>query len=410
MIAWAIAGAITSAATTALHGYAAYCALLVGLSRCVPARRAAPAVAPEALPRFLVIVPAHDEEAVIEQTVQGLRGADYPAGRLCVFVVADHCSDATATLARRAGACVLERSRGPRGKSAAVLEAIEAASDLGPFDALAVFDADNEVDRGFFRAVARRLSAAESVVQGRVDSKNPGTSWVAASSALGFHAIAAVSQTPRERLGLSCPLMGTGWAARFEIGREALGALTSLTDDLELGAYLAGRSVRVAYEDRAVVFDEKPVALETALSQRHRWMQGRWSVAMEHVPKLLRHAMTTRGADRLRALDVAVQLIGPSLLFTAVVLGAVATADLGLRGLAPRAFTATPRPAPWASLGAAALYYVLPAVLMTRFEVRPAVWRFYAVQPLYLVLSLPLAVTGFLGRRSRRWRRTTHGA
>src|SRR5690348_7523214 len=58
-------------------------------------------------PALAVLVPAHNESAVISRTLanikQQLRGADR-----CV-VVADNCTDNTASLAREAGAEVVER-------------------------------------------------------------------------------------------------------------------------------------------------------------------------------------------------------------------------------------------------------------------------------------------------------------
>src|SRR5579863_9902131 len=59
--------------------------------------------------RFDLIVPAHDEAAVIAGVVASLRKLHWPADGSRVIVVADNCSDATADLARAAGAEVLER-------------------------------------------------------------------------------------------------------------------------------------------------------------------------------------------------------------------------------------------------------------------------------------------------------------
>ena len=56
--------------------------------------------------RFLIAIPAHDEERVIARTVQRLRELDYPSDLYAIHIVADHCSDATAALARQAGAVV----------------------------------------------------------------------------------------------------------------------------------------------------------------------------------------------------------------------------------------------------------------------------------------------------------------
>src|SRR5215467_8735047 len=48
---------------------------------------------------FAILIPAHDEELLIAQTVRSARSIDYPQDKFKVFVVADNCSDATATKA-----------------------------------------------------------------------------------------------------------------------------------------------------------------------------------------------------------------------------------------------------------------------------------------------------------------------
>jgi len=389
--------------TIPLHAFGLYAIGLMGLARLRRAeRRGQP---PDKAPRIALVVVAHDEEQVIVDSVKSLVGQRYPTGAFETLVVADRCTDRTAELARAAGARVLERNDGPGGKSAAVKFGVEAILGEG-FDALGIFDADNLADPNFVEAVAARL-ANERVVQGFVDSKNPSASWIAGSSALGFWAIAEGAQAPRERLGLSTPLMGTGFVIEMGLARQALTAGGGLTDDLDLAARLAPLGVRVAYEPRARTVDEKPTRLATAVAQRQRWMQGRWAVASVHVPALVRAALRAEGAKaRWTLLDVAIQLVAPSLLFTAVAVALLAAAALVVACLsgqgAPLLATG--------SLAAAAAYYAVPAVGIARHRPGPDVWLCYAFQPLYLVLSLPLAVTGFLRRRDGGWVRTPKGA
>jgi len=409
---------------------------LVVLSRLVPGRRHQTPPASTQRPRIAAVIVAHDEERVISASVTSLLAQRYPEERFQVFVVADCCTDRTAALARSLGATVLER--GPehegRGKAFAVAFGVEAVlgAGAGPdtggagFDAIAVFDADNTVDPGFFEAVAARFVDGERVVQGLVDAKNPGASWVASSSALGFWALSAVNQAPRGKLGLSCPLMGTGFVMGGAEAALYLAGAESLTDDLELGARLALAGIPVAYEASARTLDEKPTRLDTAVSQRHRWMQGRFAVAERYVPRLLGHALG-RGArddlpdgalspgapslaERLRALDVAFQLVAPSLLFTGVALAGVGGAGALLRLVAPRTALSLLAPWPAFALAAAALFYAAPIPGIARFRPPAKVWLCYAAQPLYLALSAPLALRGWLGRRSSTWARTEKGA
>ena len=395
--------------TVPLHAFGAYAVSLVALAALRAKRKPPEPDESRPPPRIAVIIVAHDEERVILDSVKSLMAQRYPADSYAVHVVADNCTDRTADLARSAGASVLERSGGgPSGKSAAVAFGVSEVEARGVFDAVAVFDADNIADADFLTRVAARLTSGERVVQGFVDSKNPGASWVAGSSAIGFWAIAELAQAPRERLGLSTPLMGTGFAISLDEARRLLTTGGALTDDLDLAARLAARGIRVAYEARARTVDEKPTGLRAAVAQRHRWMQGRWAVAGRHVPELLRVAFGPRkngfGA-RFRSFDVAVQLVAPSLLFTAVAIALLAGTALSH---APHARFGAPL-ASW-SLAVAAVYYLVPAAGIARHRPSVRVWLCYLLQPGYLAWSLPLAVSGFVMRRGERWIRTPKGS
>src|SRR4051812_14988713 len=76
----------------------------------------------EELPAISLLVPAYDEEEVIERKIANARSLDYPADRLELVVASDGSADSTAKLARAAGAdLVLELPRG--GKVAALNQA-----------------------------------------------------------------------------------------------------------------------------------------------------------------------------------------------------------------------------------------------------------------------------------------------
>jgi hypothetical protein len=423
-------GAALLIAATVLHAFGLYAVtlLLLGTLRGSRAIARTGTSSQARVPRLAALVVAHDEERVVANSVRSLLAQRYAKDHLSVFVVADRCTDRTAAVARDAGAVVLERPEGgAQGKSAAVAWGIEQVSRSSSdhdaaeypagwathFDAVAVFDADNHVDPDFASSVTGRLADGERVVQGFVDSTNAAASWVSGSSALGFWSIARVAQEPRERLGLSTPLMGTGFAMNLADARTFLCGAASLTDDLDLGARLALADIRVAYDSRARTVDEKPVELGTAVAQRHRWMQGRWAVAGQNVPRLLARAFGPSSAglgSRLRNFDAAVQLIAPSLLFTGVALAGVATVVAILAGCEGGAATAIATKIPLTvSWWAAAVYYLLPGLLIAKFRPPPRVWLCYLVQPAYLALSVPLAASGWLFRNDRRWQRTPKG-
>ncbi len=63
----------------------------------------------EDLPRFVLLIPAHNEELLLGAALDKLKRLNYPDDRYHVVVIADNCSDSTARIARSAGALALER-------------------------------------------------------------------------------------------------------------------------------------------------------------------------------------------------------------------------------------------------------------------------------------------------------------
>jgi cellulose synthase/poly-beta-1,6-N-acetylglucosamine synthase-like glycosyltransferase len=82
--------------------------------------------------RVVVLVPAHDEEDLIAHCVQSFGSQTYPADRFDIVVIADNCTDGTASIAAKAGAEVLVRTEpDARGKGRALRWAIDQL--LAPF-------------------------------------------------------------------------------------------------------------------------------------------------------------------------------------------------------------------------------------------------------------------------------------
>ena len=63
--------------------------------------------------KFMAIIPAHNEEAVVGNLVESLKKLDYPEELYDIYVIADNCTDKTAQVAKDAGLTLPEASRGP---------------------------------------------------------------------------------------------------------------------------------------------------------------------------------------------------------------------------------------------------------------------------------------------------------
>ena len=74
------------------------------------------------LHRFAIAIPAHNEDAVIAQSINKLKQQFYPPNMYDIYVVADFCSDRTAQNAIEHGAICFERNSGESGQKGIALE------------------------------------------------------------------------------------------------------------------------------------------------------------------------------------------------------------------------------------------------------------------------------------------------
>ena len=125
--------------------------------------------------KFMAIIPAHNEEAVVGNLIESLKNQNYNKELYDIYVIADNCTDNTAQIARDKGAIVYQRFDPTRKTKGYALnwflqQKIEEDAD---YDAFFVFDADNIVDKNFIKNMNKKLCQGEDVVQGYRDIKNP---------------------------------------------------------------------------------------------------------------------------------------------------------------------------------------------------------------------------------------------
>jgi hypothetical protein len=220
--------------------------------------------------RFDVVIPAHNEAMVIERTVASLRRLDWPAELFRVVVVADNCTDATATLARAAGAEVLERHDATlRGKGYALAFAFQASRARQWADAVVVIDADAEASSNLLQAFAARIEAGAEAVQAHYGVLNPWASWRTRLITIAKASFHIVRSRARERLGLSCGIRGNGWCVTHKLLAKVPYQAFSLTEDLEYGIDLGLAGYRVYYADEAHA-DADMVSGEQIASKQRR--------------------------------------------------------------------------------------------------------------------------------------------
>ena len=249
--------------------------------------------------RFLVLVPAHNEEKVIGDMIRNLQAMDYPAELYDFYIIADNCTDSTAEVARSLGAHVLvhekESPDAPTGKPIALKAALEALGDYAArYDLLMIFDADNLMDTNMFREVNSQFldKGRPDLIQCYLGAKNKSgaVAWFYYTS---YTVTNRFFQLAKHRLGLTCSVGGTGYAITTSYLKERGGWTTSsLTEDIEIQveATLDGR--RILWNHNTRVYDEKPTSFRASVRQKTRWAQGHWFVALRNTGKLFRQLFT----------------------------------------------------------------------------------------------------------------------
>jgi cellulose synthase/poly-beta-1,6-N-acetylglucosamine synthase-like glycosyltransferase len=257
--------------------------------------------------RFDVVVPAHNESAAIAKTISNLRQLDWPAEQYRIVVVADNCTDATATIARAAGVTALERhDTTRRGKGYALLYAFEQGIKDAWADAVVVVDADAEASRNLLEAFAARLENGAQAVQAHYGVTDPSGSWRTRLLAIAMAAYHIVRSRARERQAVSCGIRGNGWCVTYALLKTTAYNAFSLTEDIEYGVQLGLAGFRVHYAGEAEAAQEMTANAKVASKQRHRWEYGRLLLVRTYTLALIQAALRKRSAV---CLDLALDLI-----------------------------------------------------------------------------------------------------
>jgi 1,2-diacylglycerol 3-beta-glucosyltransferase len=279
---------------------------------------------PSPVPTIAVLVPAHDEGSVIQSSVRSLQTLCTPSG-VTVHVVADNCSDGTAELARRAGACVHVRTDPVRtGKGAALNWLVAEVSREDPTaDTLVLVDADTRVSPGFLSAIRDALAEGADVVQVLNLADTSLGDAIAWMREIIFRLVCHVRPLAYAALGSSAGMHGNGVAIRAHIAREWGWDELSVVEDVDLHLRLAAAGVRVTLAPDGAVRSLMPNELHGAYHQTVRWERGKVDLARRAIT-LLGRGLACRDVNMITsALDV---LMPP---FTVVSAAAFAAAALG---------------------------------------------------------------------------------
>ena len=268
-------------------------ALVIGILALTEKLRPDHDQAPDPLPSVTVLIPAHNEEGVIVQTVTSVLASDHP--EIHVIVVNDGSTDDTGIL--------LDMHFGddPRveiihqvnhGKAAALNHAMS----LAQTEIVVTIDADTEIESDAIRQLLRHFSDPQTgAVAGNVKVGNR-SRWLTRWQALEY--ITSQNMEKRAFDLLNCITVVPGalgaWRKR---AIEAAGGITADTvaEDADLTVAIRRLGWRVTYEERAMAWTEAPETAGALIRQRFRWTFGTLQAFWKHRDTLFRPKYGTLG-------------------------------------------------------------------------------------------------------------------
>ena len=297
--------------------------LFVQVLMALPVRRGRE-IAQGKRPRVAVLMPAHNEASVIAGTLRSIVPQLAEHDRL--LVVADNCTDDTATVAARARATVIERHDPQRpGKNYALEFGVRHLQDRAP-DVVIIVDADCQIHDGVIDRLARTCNDVGRPVQSLYLMLAPeGAGLTVQVATFAWIVKNWVRPLGMMRLGLPCQLMGTGTAFPWRAIAGFRIANSEMAEDYKFGIDMALAGYPPLFCPDVKVTSYFPGKKSTEEIQRTRWEHGHLHLTLHEAPRLLLRAVWRR--DR-QLLGLAIDLLVPPLAFLAAIL--VATVALTL--------------------------------------------------------------------------------
>ena len=348
-----------------------------------------------ASPTVAVLIPAHNEEVGILETLKTIQPQLGDQDRL--VVIADNCTDQTAAIAHSAGATVFERDHATeRGKGYALDYGLQQLESQPP-DVVVMIDADCTVYPGCISKIAQLAWRTYRPVQALYLMEQPLRSTPRDSiSALAFLFKNLVRPTGLHHLRQPCLLTGTGMAFPWELIRNSPLASGNIVEDMQLGLDLAIAGHPPLFCRQAQVTGRLPSHERAATSQRTRWEHGHVNTLLTQCPRLVQAAIDQ---GRYGLLAIALDLVIPplSLLVMLWIAGTAITAVGMLAGIALVPF------AVMVLLGL--LIFIAIYLGWYSFGQQDIPLMSLLAVPLYILWKIPMYLK-FLVRPQRKWVRT----
>lgn len=262
-----------------------------------------------------ILIPAHNEELVIANTIQQLQQVVHQNVR--IIVIADNCIDGTADIAQNLDVDVICRNEpNKKGKGFALSYGVDYLA-LNPPEIVIIIDADCKVNAGAIEHLITCVAREGRPAQALYLMENQASLNVKQKiSAFAFVVKNYVRLLGMKTLKLPSHLVGTGMAFSWDTIRTANLSSANIVEDMQLGLDLARQGEAAVFCPEAVVTSHFPESDEGMHQQKTRWEHGHLQTLLtEALPLAWYGIKSKRWSNLFLALDLAIPPLSVLVLF-----------------------------------------------------------------------------------------------
>lgn len=231
-------------------------------------------------PSCTILIPAHNEEVVIGNTIESMLKLQYPADKLKIMVINDGSKDRTRDIIESFAATDsrvvlfdVPQGQGGKGKSRALNLGIKQADS----EVIAIYDADNTPDpMALHYLVASLVSNKElGAVIGKFRTVNKNRNLLTRFINIETLSFQSMLQAGRWQLHNIATLPGTNFVMWKWLIDELNGwDEEALTEDSELSIRIYELGYKIKFTPYAITYEQEPEEWKVWIKQRVRWVRG----------------------------------------------------------------------------------------------------------------------------------------
>jgi len=263
--------------------------------------------APPAIEKYepvTIVVPAYNEEGVLEGCIEHLLEVDYPEAFLEIMIVYEpDCSDRTGEIAvslaeRYENVSAIENHGVYQGTKAG---ALNLAREYATGSIIGVYDADHHVEKGVVRRsvgwfnLDERIGAVDGSCSVRNRGYDLGTRFIGCEIATGIDLMRFIE----DQIMDSHFIYGSNFFIRREVLDELGGFDQGVVgEDKEMGMHLIDHGYRIKLDLGMRSWEQVTTGFRAWWNQRKRWDRGRFQILSKYLPNLFDRDLKTNNIRR----------------------------------------------------------------------------------------------------------------